>query len=220
MGKNHNLNNDIDIVKKILIFTELLVLFLVIGSSIAMAYTGFSEKNKPISVHTDHKFIHKDIINSTKFSQNVGLAPENPKFTEYQNRKLVYQTTQSPSGHKSGFSPSPVDLSHLKHTSVPDIYASAGTSIPTSYDLRTLNRVTPVKNQGSAGSCWTFATDGSLESYLMPGETWSFSENNIKNVLSSANSPQGFDRGPSDGGDFVMSTAYLARWEWTCEHQR
>ena len=65
-----------------------------------------------------------------------------------------------------------------------------------------------MKNQGAAGSCWTFATDGSLESYLMPGETWSFSENNIKNVLSSANSPQGFDRGPSDGGDFVMSTAY------------
>ena len=126
--------------------------------------------------------------------------------------KRVYQTTQSPTGHKSGFAPSPVDLSHLKHTSVPDIYASANTSIPTFYDLRTLNRVTPVKNQGSAGSCWTFATDGSLESYLMPGETWSFSENNIKNVLSSANSPQGFDRGPSDGGDFVMSTAYEARW--------
>ncbi len=46
----------------------------------------------------------------------------------------------------------------------------------------------------------------------MPGETWSFSENNIKNVLSSPNSPQSFDRGPSDGGNFMMSTAYLARW--------
>ncbi len=131
-----------------------------------------------------------------------------PIFTQYRNTKSVYKMAHSSVGHKSGFAPSPVDLSHLKHTSVPDIYASANTSIPTFYDLRTLNRVTPVKNQGSAGSCWTFATDGSLESYLMPGETWSFSENNIKNVLSSANSPQGFDRGSSDGGDFMMSTAY------------
>ena len=46
----------------------------------------------------------------------------------------------------------------------------------------------------------------------MPGETWSFSENNIKNVLSSANSPQGFDRCSSDGGNFMMSTAYITRW--------
>ena len=212
MKKNHIINNDVNIVKKLVIFTELLVLFLVISSSIAMAYTGFSEENKSISVPTDHKFIHKDIVNQTKFSTKVGLAPENLKFTEYKNRKLVYQATQSPNGHKAGFSPSPVDLNHLKHASVAGVYASANTSIPTSYDLRTLNRITPVKNQGSAGSCWTFATDASLESYLMPGETWSFSENNIKNVLSSANSPQGFDRGPSDGGDFVMSTAYEARW--------
>ena len=174
-----------------------------------MAYAGFSEENKSISVPTDHKFMHRDIITQTKFSLKVGLASENPKFTEYKNRKLVHQTTQSPNGHKSGFSPSPVDLSHLKHTSVPDIYASVGTSIPTSYDLRTLNKVTPVKNQGSQGLCWTFATDASLESYLMPKGVGSFSENYLKNVLSSSNSPQGY---PSDGGDFVMSTAYEARW--------
>jgi C1A family cysteine protease len=167
---------------------------LVIGSSIAMAYAGFSEENKPISVPTDHKFIHKNIVNKTKFSPNVGLAPENPKFTKYQNNKFVSKTAHSSVGHKSGFLPSPVDLSHLKHTSITDIYASASTSTPTSYDLRTLNRVTPVENQGDAGTCWTFATYGSLESYLMPGETWSFSENNLKNLLSSANVPQGFDR--------------------------
>ena len=212
MKKNHIINNDANIVKKLVLFTELLVLLLVISSSIAMAYTGFSEENKPISVPTDHKFIHKDIANQTKFSTKVGLAPENPKFTEYKNRKLVYQAPLSSNGHKAGFSPSPVNLGHLTRAPVAGVYASANTSIPTSYDLRTLNRITPVKNQGSAGSCWTFATDASLESYLMPGETWSFSENNIKNVLSSANSPQGFDRGPSDGGDFVMSTAYEARW--------
>ena len=212
MKKNHNINNDENIVKELVIFTELLVLFLVLGSSIAMAYAGFSEENKPISVPTDHKFIHKNIINPTEFSPKVGLAPENPKFTKYKNRKLVYQTTQSPNGHKSGFLPSPVDLSHLKHTSLADVYASASTSTPTSYDLRTLNRITPVKTRVTAGTCWVFATYGSLESYLMPKGVWSFSENNLKNLLSSANSPQGFDRGPNDGGDSVMSTAYLTRW--------
>jgi len=36
-------------------------LFSVIGSSIAMAYAGFSEENKPMSVSTDHKFIHKEL---------------------------------------------------------------------------------------------------------------------------------------------------------------
>jgi C1A family cysteine protease len=210
MKKNQNINNDINILKNLVTFTELLVLFLVISSS--MAYAGFSEEDKPISISTDYKFIHTDITNQTEFSTKVGLAPENPKFTEYKNKKLVYQTTQSPSRHKSGFSPSPVDLSHLKHTSVAEVYASASTSIPTSYDLRTLKRVTPVENQGDAGTCWTFATYGSLESYLMPKGLWSFSENNLKNLLSSANNPQGFDCGPNDGGDSVMSTAYLARW--------
>jgi C1A family cysteine protease len=38
-----------------------------------------------------------------------------------------------------------------------------------------------------------------------------FSENNMKNLLSSAY-PQGFDRSANGGGNELMSTAYLARW--------
>jgi len=110
-------------------------LFLVIGSSIAMAYTGFSEENKPISVSTDHKFIHKYITNQTEFSPKVGLAPENPTFTKYLNNKSVSKTAHSSVGNKSGFASTPVDFSHLKHTSVADVYASSNTSTSISYDL-------------------------------------------------------------------------------------
>ena len=36
------------------------------------------------------------------------------------------------------------------------------------YDLRTRNKLTPVKDQGYCGSCWSFAAFGSLESFLKP----------------------------------------------------
>ncbi len=106
MGKNYNINNDVNIIKKLVIFTEFLVFLLVIGSSIAMASAGFPEENKPISAPTDHKFIHKDIVNQTEFSPKIGLAPENPKFIKYRNNESAYKAARSFVGHISGFAPS------------------------------------------------------------------------------------------------------------------
>jgi hypothetical protein len=40
-------------------------------------------------------------------------------------------------------------------------------AVPSSYDWRSLNGVTPVKNQGSCGSCWAFGTVGALESQIL-----------------------------------------------------
>ncbi|OQY11191.1 MAG: hypothetical protein B6I31_05360 [Desulfobacteraceae bacterium 4572_19] len=76
---------------------------------------------------------------------------------------------------------------------------------PATYDLRTLNRVTSVKNQGSCGSCWAFATYSSLESYLTNESTYNFSEQHLIDN-------HGFDNPPCDGGNADMSVAYLARW--------
>lgn len=80
-------------------------------------------------------------------------------------------------------------------------------ALPSSYDLRTQSRLSPVRDQNPYGTCWAFATYSSLESCLLPGETRDFSENNL--VWFS-----GFDREPyNGGGNYWMSTAYLVRWD-------
>jgi len=83
--------------------------------------------------------------------------------------------------------------------------------LPSYYDLRLLEKLTPVEDQGSSGVCWAFASLGSLESCLLPNETWNFSEDNMKNVLSSSY-PQGFDREAEDAGSWEEATAYLTRY--------
>jgi C1A family cysteine protease/PKD repeat protein len=168
--------------------------------------------------------------NQNKNSTKIGFAPENPEFVKYQNNKIFTQAIMhSQKKYSTGFVPAPVDLNRLSDISNSNLSSSAyynsqftqsSGNVPdtqsaltdsSAYDLRNLNRVTTVKDQGHAGVCWAFATYGSLESFFMPSENWDFSENNMKNLLSSAY-PDGFDRGPNDGGNEFMSTAYLTRW--------
>ena len=157
-------------------------------------------------------------------------APINSEFLQY-FEKIRSGETESGDDHALGYIPSPVDLSHNKGkriTSV-DIRKGAGSrldSLPTSYlvtasaspasgitssggqglDLRTTSKVSSVKNQEQCGSCWAFSTYASMESVLLPGESWDFSENNMKNT-------HGYDFSPCKGGNSIMSTAYLTRWD-------
>jgi len=138
-------------------------------------------------------------------------APLNPQHLQY--KSLVAQdiwSVSTPEGYGLGFIPPTIDFSHLR-SEISRLPVEPGVGGPRKYDLRSLNKVTGVRNQGSAGSCWAHATYASLESCLLPGETWDFSENNMKNLLSSSY-PEGYDRGHADGGNHIMSAAYLARW--------
>lgn len=117
------------------------------------------------------------------------LAPVNPDFLKYiQDLKIGRFQSVTGDGHALGYIPPPVDLSHLKGLQVYQSFGVPKVSSPSAFDLRTLGKLTPVKDQGNCGSCWAFATYGSLESNLLPGETWDFSENNLKNT-------HGFDPG-------------------------
>jgi len=78
-------------------------------------------------------------------------------------------------------------------------------SNPASLDLRTTGKLPAIRNQGMFGTCWAFAAMASLESNLLPAESWDFSENNLVNRA-------GFVPGYNDGGNNRMATAYLVRW--------
>jgi C1A family cysteine protease len=138
----------------------------------------------------------------------VRMAPLNPEFVKRAGaqRDARIAPELSLEGRGLGLLPSPLDLSHLVSGSAERKFPR-GAVTNTSYDLRDLGRVTAVKDQGTNGTCWSFASYGSMESCLLlsPGESHDFSENNMVNLA-------GFDWGFDDGGNADMATAYLARW--------
>jgi hypothetical protein len=73
---------------------------------------------------------------------------------------------------------------YVGQTPRPEVEADIDYSVldlPTSVDWRTKNVVTPVKDQGQCGSCWSFSTTGALEALyaIKTGKLLSFSEQQI-----------------------------------------
>jgi C1A family cysteine protease len=133
------------------------------------------------------------------------LAPLNPAFLAYMDklqREGAMQNT-SAEGAPLGYIPSPVILSPLRAVEQTEL----ALSLPSAFDLRALDRLTPVKNQGSYGTCWAHGAMASLESCTLSRteELFDFSENNLINL-------NGFDWNTWLGGNATIATAYLTRW--------
>src|SRR5665648_1284151 len=74
------------------------------------------------------------------------------------------------------------------------------------YDLRDHGKVTPVRSQDNFSTCWIHSAMASLESCLLPGALFDFSENNLANHMGSRLDFEG-------RSDARLSTAYFARWD-------
>ncbi|PIU18536.1 MAG: hypothetical protein COT18_10340 [Elusimicrobia bacterium CG08_land_8_20_14_0_20_59_10] len=149
-----------------------------------------------------------------------GLSRLNPAFFQYTAPAVSTSTARAKAGaapaHSFGLRPSPIDRSHLAGRDIsaaiagkpgflrPGARTFAGPG-DAAYDLRTDSRLTAVRDQGSYQNCWAYATYASMESNLLTGETWDFSEYRLA-------TDSGFDWGIMDGGVSDMSAAYLTRW--------
>jgi C1A family cysteine protease len=111
------------------------------------------------------------------------------------------------SDHPLGLIPRPADMRHLDRipvtaearlqnrsgartstrtlsavTSTQEFAGPSGTvGVPATFDWRTRGMVTPVKNQGSCGTCWAFGTLASFESRVLVQDNpaYDFSEQNL-----------------------------------------
>jgi C1A family cysteine protease len=89
-------------------------------------------------------------------------------------------------------------LNAPEETTGPFHYFEEVNDLPASVDWRTKGAVTPVKNQGSCGSCWAFSATGALEGlyFLNNSNLVSFSEQNLVDCVTA---DQGCNGGlPSD----------------------
>jgi len=140
------------------------------------------------------------------YGQTFKSAPLNPDFIKYISG-LNQMQIKSNDLHGLGYIPPPT-LPNFGPTSARMLTATTFAPV---YDLRTAGAggtslLTSVKNQGSCGCCWAFATMGAIEAFVKStgkGE-YDLSENNLKEC-------HGYVWAPCAGGNSDMSAAYLSR---------
>lgn len=176
-----------------------LLALLLTGSIIFQANLSFaSQENEPDQAYASQE---AELIPQLEISPDPTDIYQDSN-DENQELEISPISEDFKSAQKSGqkISPLNVNFDYIKTRT-----RSKSQRLPEKYDLRDYNRVSPVKNQGKNGSCWAFATYGSMESVLSKYGKFDFSEKHLRNT-------HGFDWGPNDGGNRDIAAAYMARW--------
>ena len=117
---------------------------------------------------------------------------------------------------RAGYRPHPNALTHFTNTvssasSNVRMMRAAAISLPAKYDLRDIDGagtsyLSPVRNQGTYGTCWTFAAMAGIEYQMRRDEgiDADLSENNLANL-------NGYDFGYDGGGNDKMAAAVFLR---------
>lgn len=145
------------------------------------------------------------VNSSTTFNITARLSGGDYIFTvkyngnsKYQSKEVRYKITV-----QNNQNITPTDKYRINETTI---------DIPSKYDLRDYNQVTPIKTQSNSGNCWAFASIATVESAIakQTNLTYDLSENNMKNVIAKY-SPIGYIESNSAASIFE-SIGYLSSW--------
>ena len=212
--------------KKKIIFLIIAIFLLVSGGLFIFKnkkelYISYVLSTKPYSyLPEEAKEYVKGIYEKTG---NVILTEKNKKENKvYLNPQYIeYLTYTDKEKDGLGEIPFPMIVDYSPHEISKDI------TIPKSYDLRNVdekNYVTPIRDQGKLGICWTFATAGAIESHLLKKNNLTYTDTSTlisERQIDYATSKDGIkdyrseymsfvDRVLGDGGNIYISTVALA----------
>ena len=185
----------------------------------------YNKKNIYINIvlsQSSYNYLPKEAKNYIKEVYNkTGNVLKTEKNKEkdniYLNPKYVNYLTMSKENNKEEI-PVPVVVDYTNDK------VESEQNIPDSYDLRNIdgkNYITPVRDQGNLGICWTFATAGAMESKILK-ENYSNNQTLIsERQIDYATSTNGIkdyrseyisfiSRGLGEGGNFYIATVAMA----------